>query len=34
MSWGRALLWGTIIVAVVFGVLGAAYFAIQYFIFT
>jgi hypothetical protein len=34
MSWGEALLWGTVIVAVVSGVLAAAYFLIQYFIFT
>jgi hypothetical protein len=34
MSWGEALLWGAVIVAVVFGVLAAIYFLIQYFMFT
>jgi hypothetical protein len=28
MSWGVALMWGTVIVAVVLGVLAAAYFLI------
>jgi hypothetical protein len=32
MSWSEALLWGTIIVAAVFGVLAAAYYWIEYFI--
>jgi hypothetical protein len=27
MSWGMALMWGTVIVAVVLGVLAAAYFS-------
>jgi hypothetical protein len=34
MSWGEALLWGTVIVAVVLGALAAIYFLIQYFLFT
>jgi len=29
MSWGVALMWGTVIVAVVLGVLAAAYFLIS-----
>jgi hypothetical protein len=28
MSWGVALMWGTVIVAVILGVLAAAYFLI------
>jgi hypothetical protein len=32
MSWGKALLWGTVIAAVVLGVLAAAYFLIQTFV--
>jgi hypothetical protein len=32
MSWGKALLWGTVIVAVLFGVVAAAYFLIQNFV--
>jgi hypothetical protein len=31
MSWGKALMWGTIIVAVLLGVVAAAYFLIQNF---
>ena len=31
MSWGKALLWGTVIVAVLLGVIAAAYFLIQNF---
>ena len=31
MSWGEALLWGAVIVAVILGVLTAAYFLIQSF---
>jgi hypothetical protein len=34
MSWGEALLWGAVIVAVVLGVLAAVYYLIQSFIFT
>ena len=34
MSWGEALLWGIVIVAVVLGALAAIYFLIQYFLFT
>ena len=34
MSWGEALLWGAVIVAVVLGMLAAVYYLIQYFIFT
>jgi len=34
MSWGEALLWGAVIVAVALGVLAAVYYLIQYFIFT
>jgi hypothetical protein len=34
MSWGEALLWGAVIVAVVLGALAAIYFLIQYFLFT
>ncbi len=33
MSWRVALMWGTVIVAVVLGVLAAAYFLIQGFMF-
>ena len=33
MSWGEALLWGTVIAAVVLGVLGAAYFLLEQFMF-
>jgi hypothetical protein len=33
MSWGEALLWGTVIVAVVLAVLGAAYFLLEQFMF-
>ena len=33
MSWGEALLWGAVIVAVVLGALVAAYFLIQSFVF-
>jgi hypothetical protein len=33
MSWGEALLWGAVIVAVVLGVLAAAYFLFQSFVF-
>jgi hypothetical protein len=29
MSWGKALMWGTVIVAVLLGVIAAAYFLIQ-----
>ena len=32
MSWGEALVWGTVIVAVAFAVLGAVYFLIQCFV--
>jgi hypothetical protein len=32
MSWGEALVWGTVIVAVAFAVLGAVYFLIQSFV--
>ena len=32
MSWGKALLWGTVIVAVVLGVFAAAYLIIQNFL--
>jgi hypothetical protein len=32
MSWGVALMWGTVIVAVVLGVLAAAYFLFQSFV--
>jgi hypothetical protein len=31
MSWGTALVWGTVIIAVLFGVLFAANLAFQYF---
>jgi hypothetical protein len=31
MSWGKALMWGTVIVAVLLGVIAAAYFLIQNF---
>jgi len=33
MSWGEALLWGTVIAAVVLGVLGATYFLLEQFMF-
>jgi len=33
MSWGVALMWGTVFVAVVLGVLAAAYLLIQTFVF-
>jgi len=33
MSWDKALLWGTVIVAVVLGVFAAAYLIIQNFLF-
>ncbi len=33
MSWGVALMWGTVIVAVVLGALAAAYFLIQSLVF-
>jgi hypothetical protein len=33
MSWRVALMWGTVIVAVVLGVLSAAYLLIQTFVF-
>jgi hypothetical protein len=33
MSWGKAVLWGTVIVAVALGALAAAYFLIQTFVF-
>jgi hypothetical protein len=32
MSWGKALIWGTVIVAVLLGILAAAYFLIQNFV--
>jgi hypothetical protein len=32
MSWSKALLWGTIIVALLLGILAAAYFLIQNFV--
>ena len=32
MSWGKALMWGTVIVAVLLGVLAAAYLLIQNFV--
>jgi hypothetical protein len=32
MSWSKALLWGTIIVALLLGMLAAAYFLIQNFV--
>jgi hypothetical protein len=32
MSWGRALMWGTVIVAVLLGVLAVAYLLIQNFV--
>jgi hypothetical protein len=31
MSWGKALMWGTVNVAVLLGVVAAAYFLIQNF---
>jgi hypothetical protein len=34
MSWSKALLWGTIIVALLLGILAAAYFLIQSFVFS
>jgi hypothetical protein len=33
MSWGEALLWGTVVVALLLGVLGAAYFLLEQFMF-
>jgi hypothetical protein len=33
MSWREALLWGALIVALLLGVLAAAYFFIQHFLF-
>jgi hypothetical protein len=33
MSWGEALLWGALIVAVLIAVLAAAYFLFQNFVF-
>jgi len=33
MSWGVALMWGTVIVAVVLAVLAATYFLFQSFVF-
>jgi hypothetical protein len=33
MSWSEAFLWGAVIVALLFGVLAAAYFLIQHFMF-
>jgi hypothetical protein len=33
MSWPVALMWGTVIVALVLGVLAAAYFLFQNFVF-
>jgi hypothetical protein len=33
MSWRVALMWGTVIVSVLLGVLAAAYFLIQTFVF-
>jgi hypothetical protein len=33
MSWGKALMWGTVIVAVLLGVVAATYFLIQTFVF-
>jgi hypothetical protein len=32
MSWGKALIWGTVIVAVLLGILAATYFLIQDFV--
>ena len=32
MSWSKALMWGTVIVAVLLGVLAAAYLLIQNFV--
>jgi hypothetical protein len=32
MNWGQALLWGALIVAVLFAVLATSYFLIEYFI--
>jgi len=32
MSWGKALLWGTVIVAAFLGLLAAAYLLIQTFV--
>ncbi len=34
MSWGKALMWGTLIVSVLLGVLAAAYLLIQAFVFS
>jgi hypothetical protein len=33
MNWGVALMWGTVIVAVLLGLLAAAYFLFQNFVF-
>jgi hypothetical protein len=33
MNWGEALLWGALIVAVLFALLATSYFLIEYFIF-
>ena len=33
MSWGEALLWGAVIAALLIGVLGAAYFLLEQFMF-
>jgi hypothetical protein len=33
MSWGEALLWAALIVAVLFAALATSYFLIEYFIF-
>jgi hypothetical protein len=32
MSWGKALIWGTVIVVVLLGILAATYFLIQDFV--
>jgi hypothetical protein len=32
MSWGKALIWGTVIVAVLLGILAATYFLIKDFV--
>ena len=33
MNWSEALFWGTIIVAVILGMLGASFFLVRYFLF-
>jgi len=33
MSWGEALLWGAVIAALLIGVLGAAYFLLEQYMF-